>query len=255
MAMPRKRLWIPNRNDGLCECGCGIKTSLAKVTNTARGRIKGQPMRFIHNHHLKGSNNNHYKNGWNYKKTENRWYITCRDGTRMRWSHIIYQNYYLNGSSIPDGFLVHHKNENKSDDSPENLKLVTPGDHCRIHNNKKIILIKEHEELEFSSYKEAEKFLGLKQGAISASKYYKCKIKGFYVIAPEKLGSLSIEEQINMLCTKKNKKIILQKDNKTSLFSSITEAGKFLGLKNTRGIRDLIYRCRTQKYDYHFIGG
>lgn len=35
----------------LCECGCGQPTKLATQTNTKRGWIKGQPLRFIHNHH------------------------------------------------------------------------------------------------------------------------------------------------------------------------------------------------------------
>ena len=37
MGMPRKRVIIPNHNDGLCECGCGEKTTIAKKTNTGHG--------------------------------------------------------------------------------------------------------------------------------------------------------------------------------------------------------------------------
>lgn len=35
----------------LCECGCGQPTKLATQNNTKRGWVKGQPLRFIHNHH------------------------------------------------------------------------------------------------------------------------------------------------------------------------------------------------------------
>lgn len=35
---------------GLCECGCGEPTPLAKQTRTERGQIQGQPVRFIVGH-------------------------------------------------------------------------------------------------------------------------------------------------------------------------------------------------------------
>ena len=37
----------------LCECGCGEPTKFAPTTHATRGWIKGQPLRFIHNHHMK----------------------------------------------------------------------------------------------------------------------------------------------------------------------------------------------------------
>jgi hypothetical protein len=35
---------------GLCGCGCGLHAPIAKTTDSRRGHIKGQPVRFIHNH-------------------------------------------------------------------------------------------------------------------------------------------------------------------------------------------------------------
>lgn len=35
---------------GLCECGCGMKTELAKRTYRGRGVFKGEPMRFVSGH-------------------------------------------------------------------------------------------------------------------------------------------------------------------------------------------------------------
>lgn len=37
----------------LCECGCGQPTNLAKQTDRAKGRVKGQPYRFLKNHHVR----------------------------------------------------------------------------------------------------------------------------------------------------------------------------------------------------------
>jgi hypothetical protein len=36
---------------GICQCGCGGKTSLARYTDPTRGCVRGQPKRYIHNHH------------------------------------------------------------------------------------------------------------------------------------------------------------------------------------------------------------
>jgi len=38
---------------GLCQCGCGGKTTLATQNNAHTGVIKGQPRRFLHNHHFR----------------------------------------------------------------------------------------------------------------------------------------------------------------------------------------------------------
>lgn len=39
---------------GLCECGCGGVTSLASRNIKSRGWVRGQHVRFIHNHHRVG---------------------------------------------------------------------------------------------------------------------------------------------------------------------------------------------------------
>lgn len=40
---------------GLCHCGCGRATGVAKVTRRDAGRTKGQPTRFLRGHHIKAS--------------------------------------------------------------------------------------------------------------------------------------------------------------------------------------------------------
>lgn len=37
--------------DGLCECGCGERTTLIPYDDPNRGYVKGQPHRFVLNHH------------------------------------------------------------------------------------------------------------------------------------------------------------------------------------------------------------
>lgn len=40
----------PAVSRGLCECGCGGHTLIADKTDSRFGRVKGQPLRFIHGH-------------------------------------------------------------------------------------------------------------------------------------------------------------------------------------------------------------
>jgi hypothetical protein len=38
-----------------------------------------------------------------------------------------------NGHRVPDGHVVHHIDEDKSNNLPENLQLLTQGEHARLH--------------------------------------------------------------------------------------------------------------------------
>ncbi len=38
--------------------------------------------------------------------------------------------------AIPEGFHIHHKNENTRDNRIENLELLSPGDHKKMHSNR-----------------------------------------------------------------------------------------------------------------------
>lgn len=43
------REWV-DAHRRFCECGCGGRTNLAPQTMTARGWVKGEPLRFVHGH-------------------------------------------------------------------------------------------------------------------------------------------------------------------------------------------------------------
>lgn len=61
----------------LCECGCGQPTSIAKNTNKEYGHVRGQPVRFIRGHAMRG------KPAWNKGKP---WSDEAR--AKMSASHI-----------------------------------------------------------------------------------------------------------------------------------------------------------------------
>lgn len=59
--------------------------------------------------------------------------------TGRKKSKHIYEHHYqyclANGlTEIPKGYHVHHKNFIKTDNDPDNLQLMTAGDHMRFHN-------------------------------------------------------------------------------------------------------------------------
>lgn len=47
----------------LCECGCGNLAPIAKNNVKSKGWIRGQPKRFIHNHHIRLENNPNWRGG------------------------------------------------------------------------------------------------------------------------------------------------------------------------------------------------
>lgn len=63
MAMKRDAITL-----GLCECGCGQKTTIVKGSDRTKGLVKGEPRRFISGHHRAST-------GPDYRE-EDRGYVT-----------------------------------------------------------------------------------------------------------------------------------------------------------------------------------
>lgn len=45
-------------------------------------------------------------------------------------SHIVWE---IHHGPLPEGLLIHHRNENPEDDEIENLEALTKADHARLH--------------------------------------------------------------------------------------------------------------------------
>lgn len=117
-----------NRN-GFCMCGCGGKTSLSKVNDPARGRVIGQPFKFIHGHNAKTPFESHYMeepmsgcflwigvldtNG--YGRVWWKWKTTLAH--RVSWE-------IVNGK-IPDGLVIDHLCRTPSCVNPRHMEVVT----------------------------------------------------------------------------------------------------------------------------------
>ena len=129
----------------LCECGCGNPAPIANRSWHSRGIKKGDALRFICGHHNRNkpqSKESKIKRLWKwgindaefspyipnkvirFHPENNRWY--CSGGNRSSVPHAraVYKYYY---GTIPDGFVIHHKNGKSStieDDRPDNLMAI-----------------------------------------------------------------------------------------------------------------------------------
>lgn len=118
-----------------CECGCGAETNPAPYTDTAKGWVKGEPMRFLRWHRLPpihhGPANNRFNGGLCRHPKTGRWLITGRDGS-LTYFYRAVMAASLGRELRPDE-IVHHRNGDPADDRIENLELTTRTRHGRLH--------------------------------------------------------------------------------------------------------------------------
>jgi len=111
---------------GLCECGCGLRTKLAKVNDPRKGRVKGRPNRFIHGHSGRGKNHGAWKggviiDGLGYRMVKRRGHPRANAQGYVR-EHLLIVERAL-GKPVPRSAVVHHINGTEGDNRPCNLVL------------------------------------------------------------------------------------------------------------------------------------
>lgn len=124
----------------LCECGCGQPAPIAQRTHSAKGYVKGQPVRFIPGHHVrlkplrpvedrfweKVDKRGHDECwGWNGSKSSHG-YGQLRINDRLNMAHRF--SYELHNGPIPDGLDVLHKCDNPPCCNPNHLFVGTAKD-------------------------------------------------------------------------------------------------------------------------------
>jgi hypothetical protein len=120
---------------GDCACGCGGKTVIAN-TSSKRKRdrcIKGRPKKLIQHHHIQyGQGNPNYKGGRN-KRSDGYIEILIPGHNRATGigyvlEHIVVAEIIL-GKPLPAKAEIHHINQDRTDNRPENLVICQDNAH------------------------------------------------------------------------------------------------------------------------------
>ena len=128
----------------LCACGCGGETRVASRTHTARGWVKGQPIRFIrfHGPAPRGSRNGN----WNGGRTRSpHGYVMLMtpghpgaDGRGYVKEHILDVELAMQ-KEMPAGATVHHINGVKDDNRNDNYVVCDQSYHIQLHRRAKAL--------------------------------------------------------------------------------------------------------------------
>src|SRR5690606_23130183 len=123
--------------DGWCECGCGERTRIATVTQTAVGQYRGYPMRFLHGHATRlrdmtapratrnAGRVRDRRGYWKLRKPQH----PNADTTGYVLEHRFIMSEFL-GRPLTSKETVHHINGDRGDNRIENLQLRN-GNHGR----------------------------------------------------------------------------------------------------------------------------
>lgn len=131
---------------GFCHCGCGQRTGIAPQTETKRGYVKGEPVRFIVGHYTRTRPAPAIEpRFWTFvDKSGDCWEwrgVATEDGygrfmiRGKRWlAHRV--AYALANGPIPDGFFVCHHCDNPRCVRPSHLFLGTNRDNMQDASQK-----------------------------------------------------------------------------------------------------------------------
>jgi HNH endonuclease len=118
----------------LCECGCGSPSPIAKQTDARWGWVKGEPKRFIHNHHRRGIGGARHAAWRGGRGIDAHGYVRIRVAPRtdVREHRFIMEQHL--GRPLASDEHVHHIDHNRSNNALENLQVLSASDHARLHS-------------------------------------------------------------------------------------------------------------------------
>lgn len=111
----------------LCKCDCGnnciIRGGNLQSGNTHSCGCLQKEIAFKNGKRWKGKNNPFYNNGLGIcgKPGNKRWYITCRNGSRIAFARAVWEG--ETGIRIPKGGIIHHINHDSTFDEIQNLAM------------------------------------------------------------------------------------------------------------------------------------
>lgn len=117
---------------GFCQCGCGQATATTKRAYLNKGYLKGEPFRYLRGHSLRGrgKKNGRIKTDSGYIKL-----LKAKDpGIRSSYEgeHVRVAIKAL-GKPLPHGAIVHHIDEDTTNNANNNLLICTQSYHNLLH--------------------------------------------------------------------------------------------------------------------------
>lgn len=123
---------------GLCECGCGAKTPIAKQTHKARDQYYGFPLRFLRGHNtnlLRGEKSPRWRGGrWLH---DGYWMVYLPDHPRANPNGYVPEHRLVwerTRGYWPDGKDIHHIDGDRGNNDPSNLEKLDRDEHLREHS-------------------------------------------------------------------------------------------------------------------------
>lgn len=122
---------MPEIPYGFCQCGCGEKTKIALRTDTAKGWIKGRPMRFVAPHHSRWKSPVAFVEKdfgyetpcwvWQRRLSTQGYGRTYADGREKQAHQVTWERVY---GPVPEGLELDHLCRVRSCVNPAHLEAV-----------------------------------------------------------------------------------------------------------------------------------
>lgn len=129
---------------GKCKCGCGGKTRISTRNHNVRGWVKNQPLDFIHGHNCNGEINPHW-NGGTAETGGGYIWVTSKGHHRANKNGYVLEHILVAekkiGRLLTDLEVVHHEDENKKNNSPDNLMVFPSQSEHMIYHARKTALL------------------------------------------------------------------------------------------------------------------
>jgi hypothetical protein len=127
---------------GVCQCGCGKRTSLSVTTDGNKGYVRGCPRRYVNGHN--GARNPPQfvidQGGcWIWQRTRSKaGYGRVRDGVRMRFAHVVW--YERTVGPVPHGKVLHHRcgRGHLGCMNPYHMQPVSPAENAQLSRAAKL---------------------------------------------------------------------------------------------------------------------